>query len=207
MLYEVITPVGPGDNRFGLHEDNVVVNQKGELILKILQKEGKWSCAELVSKDKFSEGYYELVVQSDLSRLSSGVVLGLFLYDDNKAPYFDEVDFEFSSWGIDGEVKAQFVVHQDSLEKHHRAIPFRVKTTVHQLFVKQDSIVFLSRQDHEEPPYMEHTFARPQNFTFENTHFRINLWLYHPSKLSRKRKVSKVIIKSFSYVPIGSINR
>lgn len=101
-----LTCVGPGPNYFSDSEDNVWLDSKGRLHLRITKKEGRWYCAEVYTEKSLGYGEYIFYVDSDVSFLDKNAVWGLFTYlDDNH-----EIDIEFSRWGEDNGPNAGFTV-------------------------------------------------------------------------------------------------
>jgi len=102
--------VGPGPNVFGA--ENVYVDGRGHLHLKITRRGDQWICSEVVSQRSFGYGLYRFVVR-DVSTLDINAVLGLFLWDSTKSTkdqYHGEVDIEVSRWADKDRANAQFVV-------------------------------------------------------------------------------------------------
>ena len=93
--------VGPGPNYFSDSTTNVFVDNQGFLHLKITFDNGKWNCAEVISRQKFGYGTYVFTVQSNVANIDRNAVVGLFTWDNTS--FFtqanSEVDVEFSKWG------------------------------------------------------------------------------------------------------------
>ncbi|HTT23473.1 MAG TPA: glycoside hydrolase family 16 protein [Candidatus Sulfotelmatobacter sp.] len=80
---------------------NVTVDDRGYLHLSIVQRDGKWTAAELFTLEKFRFGTYQWVVQGDVYDMDKSTVLGLFPYGPVHkvgADAEDEIDIEFSKW-------------------------------------------------------------------------------------------------------------
>lgn len=106
---------GPGPNLFSDSKENVFVDDKGDLHLKITKNDdGKWVCAEASTTKSLGYGTYEWEVSSRYDTLASNVVVGLFTYSSpeniarqtkgvigNKiADTPHEIDIEFTgAWG------------------------------------------------------------------------------------------------------------
>src|SRR5687767_12058807 len=91
--------MGPGPNFWD--ERNVWLDNTGALHLRIVQREGKWTCAELTSKKRFGFGRYTFKIEGAIDRLDANVVCGLFLYPppDVGPDGTHEIDIEFARWG------------------------------------------------------------------------------------------------------------
>jgi hypothetical protein len=93
--------LGPGPNYFSDSTSNVFVDNQGYLHLKITLDNGKWNCAEVISREKFGYGTYVFTIQSNVANIDRNAVVGLFTWDNTS--FFtqanSEVDIEFSKWG------------------------------------------------------------------------------------------------------------
>lgn len=90
---------GPGPNRW--EEENVWVDASGFLHLRIRQRDGVWSCAEVTLRERLGFGRYEFQVDGPIDRFDDHVVLGLFNYPtaDVGGDATHEIDIEFARWG------------------------------------------------------------------------------------------------------------
>ncbi len=71
---------GPGPNAWD--ESNVWIDAATNLHLKITQRDGKWSCAEVTMRKQLGFGRYQFQISGRLDQLDDNVVLGLFNYPD-----------------------------------------------------------------------------------------------------------------------------
>lgn len=94
-------PIGPGPNPFSKRADDLYVDSQGRLHLKIVEHNGIWYSAEVVSQEVTGYGTYTWTVTGDLKNMARNVVLGLFSWDNNtfQTDGNSEVDIEFSYWG------------------------------------------------------------------------------------------------------------
>ena len=67
---------GPGPN--GWDENNAWLDASTNLHLKISQRDGKWSCAEVTMRKRLGFGRYQFQVTGRIDRFDDNVVLGLF---------------------------------------------------------------------------------------------------------------------------------
>ncbi len=90
---------GPGPNAWD--ESNVWIDVATNLHLKITQRDGKWTCAEVTMRKRLGFGRYQFKVSGRLDRLDDNVVLGLFNYPtgDVGLNATHEIDIEFARWG------------------------------------------------------------------------------------------------------------
>ena len=59
---------------------NVELNPDGSLHLQIVEREGKWTAAELFTADEMGFGTYQWVIEGDVYNMDPTTVLGLFTY-------------------------------------------------------------------------------------------------------------------------------
>src|SRR5271168_3701541 len=89
---------------------NVWTDEKGYLHLRMGQRDGRWSCAEVSLNRSLGYGTYKFVVQ-DSAHLAPSAVLGMFTWDDvRSADLHNELDIELSRWGDPKGKNAQYVV-------------------------------------------------------------------------------------------------
>ena len=102
---------GPGPNYFSDSENNVWVDENGDLHLKITNQGGQWDCAEIISEESFGYGTYVYTVDSRVDLLDQNIVLGLFTWDTYAPEYnYREIDFEFSRWKNPANDIGQYVI-------------------------------------------------------------------------------------------------
>lgn len=89
---------GPGPNHWSDSADNVRL-EGSDLVLSIVKDAaGNWTSAEVGGRRHLGYGTFRWVITSDLSRLDSHEVLGMFTYGGS-APSHNEIDIEPSHWG------------------------------------------------------------------------------------------------------------
>jgi len=90
---------GPGPNAWSAQ--NVWVDAKGRLHLKIAYRDGQWSCAEIYTTQPLGFGTYTFKIAGHPEALGDNVVLGLFNYPtpDIGPDGTNEIDIEFATWG------------------------------------------------------------------------------------------------------------
>jgi hypothetical protein len=86
---------GPGPNVWD--ESNVWLDSSTNLHLKISQRDGKWSCAEITMRKRLGFGRYQFQLSGRIDRFDDNVVLGLFNYPtgDVGPGATHEIDIEF----------------------------------------------------------------------------------------------------------------
>lgn len=112
-------PVGPGPNFFSDSSENVWVDDRGYLRLRISYRLGRWWSAEVICSCSPGFGTYAFRIPPETVRdFDANAVLGLFNWSDEAADQSDftrahrEMDFELSTWGQKKNTtgNAQFVV-------------------------------------------------------------------------------------------------
>ncbi|NQU40267.1 MAG: glycoside hydrolase family 16 protein [Lentisphaerae bacterium] len=94
------SPSQAGANCFANDQRNVWVDSQDRLHLKITNRGGVWTCAEVFSTDGYGYGTYTFRVVSAAGALNRNVVFGLFTWDDD-APAMGkihEIDIEITPW-------------------------------------------------------------------------------------------------------------
>jgi len=80
---------------------NVRIDDKGFLHLSIVERDGKWTSAEVFTVERFGFGTYQWVIEGNVYDMDKSTVLGLFPYSPVHkigADAEDEIDIEFSKW-------------------------------------------------------------------------------------------------------------
>lgn len=80
---------------------NVFIDRKGYLHLRIVNRAGTYTAAEVFSTDKMGFGTYQWWIQGRVDNMDKSTVLGLFPYGPVAGigkDAEDELDIEFSKW-------------------------------------------------------------------------------------------------------------
>jgi hypothetical protein len=89
---------------------NVSTDSDGHLHLRIVRKDDRWTCSDVILLRSFGYGTYRFSVE-DVSHLAPAAVLTLFTWDDLGAEQnHREMDIELSRWGDPAVEDAQFVM-------------------------------------------------------------------------------------------------
>jgi hypothetical protein len=183
--------------------DNAWVDKDGYLHLRMQQREGEWSCAEVSLTRSLGYGSYIFVVQ-DTGHLSPSAVLGLYTLDDLRTDDVRaEMDIELSQWGNPASKNAQFVVQ-----------PFYVPENVTRFMAPPGVLTHMFRWESGRasfrtvrgsatspgaPAVSEHVFTSgipiPAN---EAAH--IDLYDFRHSRNSSQQPV-EVVIEKFEFLP------
>ncbi len=120
--------------------------------LKISQRDGKWTCAEVTMRKRLGFGGYQFQVSGRLDGLDDNVVLGLFNYPTgNVGPDgTNEIDIEFARWGNHKYPMGNYTVWpvENSLKQVSKSFPFTLADdqTTHWFVWSSDGIRFRSLQ-------------------------------------------------------------
>ncbi len=203
--------MGPGPNAWDRR--NVWVDDEGRLHLKIAQRDGKWTCAEVSTTERLHFGTYEFQTISRLDQFDANIVLGLFNYppSDVGPGTTHEIDIEFARWGHADAPVGNFTVWpaKDELKQssHSFDVHLSGSDTTHRFDWQRDHIAFTSVQgqtgDAAQPigswlfdrqPAASYISDAPMPVLF-------NLWLFQGRAPTDGKEV-EVIIKKFSYQPL-----
>ena len=192
---------GGEDNAYD--PDNVWTDQKGYLHLRMAERNGQWSCAELRLSRSLGYGSYIFTVQ-DSAHMGPSAVLGMFTFDPVRSGDFhNEVDIELSRWGNPSSKNAQFVVQ-----------PFYVAENVSRFTVPAGVVTHMFRWEPENvsfksalgttigsgvKPLNEHVFVSSIPTPGDEV-VHIDLYEYHHSK-NLAPQPAEVVIEKFEYLP------
>jgi hypothetical protein len=197
--------VGPGPNYFSDHSDNVAVDARGRLHLRITQRAGRWYCAEVISERSFGYGTYRFYLESAADRLDPRVVLGLFTWSDSPAFNHREIDIEISRWGQADNQNGQFVVQPYTNTENivRFEVPLRLSTT-HYFTWKPGSVFCQSLKGHSPVSSTASEIISERLFTTNipksgDENARINLWLLAGRPTSDGE--TEIIINKFEFLP------
>ena len=199
--------MGPGPNYFSDSDENVWVDQKGQLHLKIVNRDGKWYCSEVYTTESLGYGKYIFYVSSRVDQLDKNVVAGLFTWDGAAPEYnYREIDIEFSKWGQAINDNAQYVVQPwdqpENMERFNMELNGNNSTHIFDWNI--GSIFFQSLYDHFSLPLDDSYVIKSWVYTGDDIppageeNVRINLWLNNGEPPSDGQE-TEVIIKKFEY--------
>ena len=202
------TLAGPGPNYFSDSEEDVWVDEGGQLHLRIVYRNDRWYCTEVFTTEPLGYGTYTFTLASPADQLDKNVVLGLFTWDDMAPEYnYREIDIEFSRWGEEGAQNAQFVVQPwDHTGNRHRFnLALQGQYSTHWFDWDSGSVHFSSYQGHQpdlgdEIETWVYTGADTPPAGAGNA--RINLWLLNGNPPSDGQDV-EVVVEAFQFVAQG----
>jgi hypothetical protein len=187
----------------------VWVDDNAQLHLKMIHKDGKWYCAEVVTAEPVGYGSYQFKIASGAASLDKYAVLGLFTWD-TKAPQFNyrEIDIELSSWADKTGLNAQFVVQPwDHTGNRHRfTVDPQADSSTHIFTWSPQSVQFLSFLGSAQTPDPNFIVQR-WSYTGKDTppaggsvNARINLWLIGGHPPSDGKEI-EIVLSSFEFIP------
>lgn len=169
---------GPGPNNWA--ENNVWVDEKGALHLKITRRGSQWYCAKLGIKDKrLGYGHYQFEVIGRVDQLDPNVVLGLFNYPPREIgpDGTHEIDIEFAKWGRAEASNGQYTVWpaKPGLDRVYKRFDAQLHGTytTHSFDWNKNKVSFQSVHGH---PQGEHSSGKDRD---EKIH-GIASWSYEP---------------------------
>jgi hypothetical protein len=200
------TPTGPDSNYFSDRPEDVWVDTQGRLHLRIVKRDDRWYCSEVVNADTLGHGTYTFTLASRVDQLDKNIVMGLFTWDDTAPEYnYREIDIEFSRWGDAGAANAQYVVQPWSNSGNRQRFDMALSSdySTHSFQWSNSAILFSSYQGHtpslgDAIETWSYTGSDIPPAGTENA--RINLWLMGATPPSDGQNV-EVIVESFAFTP------
>jgi hypothetical protein len=201
---------GPGPNVW--EGKNVWVDAATNLHLKIAQRGGNWSCAEVTMRKRLGFGRYQFQTTGRLDQFDDNVVLGLFNYPtgDVGPDATHEIDIEFARWGAARNPMGNFTVWpvERGLKQVSKAFPVVLTddAATHRFGWSRGRIMFQSLNGHREDNGQElsqwtYNPDEPARFISQQPMpVHINLWLFQGRAPKNGREL-EVIIRDFKYTP------
>jgi hypothetical protein len=190
--------VGPGPNYFSNTLDNVWVDHRGRLHLKLTHTNGRWYGAEIMNTQSLGRGRYSFELDSAVDALDPNVVLGLFTWSDDPAYNHREIDIEFSRWGNAADsTNGRYVVqpHQRAGNLQKMTQP-AVSSSTHSFDWQANGVAFASSTGTPSA----WTYTGPHVPQPGSEHVHMNLWLYHGAPPQNGQTV-EIVVKRFSFTP------
>ena len=181
--------------------DNVSVDSKGYLHLRMGPRNGRWYCAELYLTRALGLGTYRFVVEES-THLPPTAVVGLFTFDEQSVEDTrNELDIELSQWGNPNGKNAQYVVQPFYVPENVVRFNAPVGVLTHEFRWMTGSASFQSLRGPSANgnPIAQHEFTSGiPNAAGQTVH--IDLYDYHHSR-SGLRDPVEVVIEKFDYLP------
>jgi hypothetical protein len=201
---------GPGPNAW--NENNVWLDAATNMHLKISQRDGKWSCAEVIMRKRLGFGRFQFQVIGRVDDLDDNVVLGLFNYPtgDVGPDGTHEIDIEFARWGKHKNPIGNYTVWpvEKSLTQVSKSFPFTLTDdhTTHRFLWSHAGVNFRSLQGHrdEDGEEIASWLYRPveaaRRISQQPMPIHINLWLFNGMAPKNGEEV-EAIIHQFKFTP------
>ena len=201
---------GPGPNQWD--EGNVWVDDHGYLHLKLTQREGKWQCAEVYTKDRLGFGRYQFWLTGRLDQLDPNVVLGLFNYPtrDVGPDGTHEIDIEFAQWGQKTAPVGNYTIWPTTaaLKQHTQSFPvtFTGDPSTHRFVWNPNQITFQSLSGHRDDDaeaFANWRYSPPDpasRIAQKPMPLHLNLWCFQGHPPSNGQPVEWVV-RAFRFSP------
>lgn len=209
----------PGPNFWS--SDNVWVDQKGWLHLKVTYKKNAWINSGISTETRLGFGHYWLYMIGRLDKLDPNITLALFNYptQDIGPDKTNEIDIEFGQKGHSEPFSPNtaYIVWPNSQEKGRSMMTFHLDYTgeyTTQGFIwSQRKVQFFSGEGHS-PDYNQliasWDFSPPNpqmQIPQKPLQFYIYFYLYQGNPPVNKNKSFEVIIKQFCFQDeLGEVN-
>ena len=193
---------GPGPNHWD--ENNVSVDSKGYLHMKLTQRNNQWYCSEVYLPQALGFGLYQFSVIGRVDALDPNVVLGLFNYLGPDGS--NEIDIEFAHWGDPVSLIDNYTVYpaESGTEPTTRSFPFELSgagNSTHTFNWTPSSILFQSFRGRSDNPSVSWLF-RPRDAQRRipqiSLPVHINLWLFQGQAPIDGKEV-ELIVRSFTF--------
>lgn len=186
--------------------ENVWTDEKGYLHLRMTQRNGRWSCAEVSLNRSLGYGTYKVVVE-DSEHLRPSAVLGVFTWDDIRSTNFrNELDIELSRWGDPKGKNAQYVVQPFFAAENLSRFNAPAGLITYSFRWEPGTVSFQATKgsggDSGEKPISEHTFTSGVP-TPASEKVHIDLYDFHHSENSSQQP-AEAVIKRFEFTPLSS---
>jgi len=201
---------GPGPNAWD--DSNVWLDSSTNLHLKISQRDGKWSCAEITMRQRLGFGGYQFQLMGRIDRFDDNVVLGLFNYPtgDVGPDATHEIDIEFARWGDAKNPMGNYTVWpvEKTLKQVSKPFPFILinDSSTHRFTWSSNHVQFRSMRGHREDggEELSHWVYSPtessRHISQQPMPVHINLWLFKGRPPKDGQEV-EVIIQGFKFTP------
>ncbi len=190
-----VGPSGPGPNIFG--SEGIQASPDG-IKLEIKKIDGNWQCAEIFTFGTFSYGTFDLEF-SLVSRIDSNAVFGLFLYNREIPPLYNEIDFEIARWGNSENNNCQFTVQP--YEKTGNSISFSKDAPMKKfrlLISWTSEFILFTLLDNKGRVISSWEYDGPDIPRNTKSRFHINAWLFDGQQPYGDGILS-IIIHKFEY--------
>lgn len=183
--------------------ENAWVDKNGFLHLRMAERNGQWTCAEVSLTRSLGYGTYKFVVK-DSASLSPSAVVGLFTWDDIRSGDFrNELDIELSRWGDPKNKNAQYVVQPFYIPENLFRFSVPPGVVTHSFRWEPGKVSFRSVEgaslDSKAGTIGQHVFTSGiPTPASERAH--MDLYEFH-HLTNPSQRPSEVVIEKFEYLP------
>jgi hypothetical protein len=181
---------------------NVWTDADGFLHLRLAQRDGRWTSAEVILTRSLGYGTYAFVVR-DTSQLDPAAALGLLTWDDQGAEQnHRELDIEISQWGDRSIPNAQYVLQPYYVPANVARFQAPRGTLTHSFRWEPGRALFRTVRGSApaaRPAVAQHEFAAGVP-TPGTERARMNLYYFRYSPVPPQKDV-EVVIERFQYLP------
>jgi hypothetical protein len=182
--------------------ENAWVDRSGFMHLRMEERNGKWTCAEVYLTRSLGYGTYKFVVQ-DSAHLSPSAVFGLFTWDLERSQNFrNEIDIELSRWGDPKGKNAQYVIQPFYVPENVSRFTVPAGAVAHSFRWEPGKVSFRSIRGASgsgNAAFSQHVFTSgTPSAASENVH--LNLYDFRHSQ-HPVQQPSEVVIEKFEYLP------
>ena len=181
---------------------NAWTDQEGLLHLKLAQRDGRWTSAEVVLTRALGYGTYVFTVR-DTSNLDPAAAFGMLTWDDQGAEQnHRELDIEISQWGDRKIPNGQYVVQPYYVPANVVRFPAPPGTLTHSFRWEPGRALFRTVRgagatDGAQVAHHEFTSGVPTPGT---ERVRMNLYFFRYSPTPPQKEV-EVVVERFQYLP------
>jgi len=177
---------------FSASSENVFLDARGRLHLRITQRDGRWYCAEIYETAEHGYGEYQAKIAGPLGALDPNVVAGMFTWNDDPAYADREIDIEYSRWGGADRQNAEVAVQPYTAPFHlaRFTAPEGSSSSTGVIRWRQGRVSFSVADFHT-------TLTHGVPPAGRGTHLHINLWL-RGNRPPLSGAVSEIIVDSVS---------
>ena len=178
---------------------NVWVDDKGHLHLRLAQRDGRWTSAEVTLTRSLGYGTYLFVV-SDVSQLEPSATLSMLTWDDEALQQnHRELDIEISRWGDATSLNAQYVVQPYYVAAHVARFDAPAGRLTHSWRWEPGRAAFRTVRGMSGALVASHEFTAGVPVP-GNEQVRMNLYYFRYSSTPLVKDM-EVVIERFQYLP------
>lgn len=201
---------GPGPNHW--EPANVFVDTNGWLHLKLTERDGRWYCSEVFTKERLGFGRYEFQLSGRIDLLDRNVVLGLFNYptSDVGPDATHEIDVEFARWGNASAPVGNYTIWPTTTDRkqqsHSFAFVLNTEESTHVFNWTPTNVAFKSfTSQNKTSRVLAHWRYEPKEpelwISQKPMPVHLNLWCFQ-GRPPENGKELELIIRSFKFTPL-----